>query len=270
MYYQAVPYTDPLLHTFCAHWKIPLGGERRETLARIACAFGAIPYENLTKIIGVAEAHSTIAKQTPEEVINGFIRHGTGGTCFPLTLTLHRLVTALGWEAHPIVADRRYGADTHCALIVRVEPTGWHLLDPGYLLTTPIIIPHSGAARYELPLATVELRCQSNTDRVELHTRIPGTEAWKYRLTYKISPVDDETFHAAWDRSFGWEMMTYPIISSAIGDTQVYVQKNTILVRSPTQATRITLSDDALAHEVATRLSLSAEIVRKALGYLRR
>lgn len=262
----------PILTRFVTHTGLSLGPDRAANLRAVLNAFARIPYENLTKIIGVSEASRSIVKQTPEQVIEGFIARGTGGTCFPLTLTLLRLLEALGWEAHPILADRRYGTDTHSALICRLEPGAWHLIDPGYLITTPCAIPTSGIARYTLPITSLELRSIPPTDRVELHTGIgstPAASSLKYRLTYKVTPVDEETFHAAWDRSFDWEMMTYPVISSVIGTTQIYVQKNNLIVRSATNSTKITLDDATLIREVGARLALDEEVIKRALACLR-
>ncbi len=264
--------TDPLLAQFTTHMGIALGHDTMANLDAVLSAFARIPYENLTKIIGVSEANQAIVKHTPEEVIEGFISQGTGGTCFPLTLTLLRLVRALGFEAAPILADRRYGTDTHCALICRIEPDCWHLIDPGYLITTPCKLPGTVPARYTLPITTIELRPIPSTTNVELHTAIGtpgGSNALKYRLTYKVAPVDEATFHTAWDRSFDWEMMTYPIISRVVGNTQVYVQKNNLIVRSSTQSTKVALDDAALIREVARALAISEHVVRQALVYLR-
>jgi arylamine N-acetyltransferase len=251
---------------------LSLGPDRLANLSVVLAAFSRIPYENLTKIIGVSEANRAIVKHTPEQVIEGFISRGTGGTCFPLTLALLRLIRALGFEAFPIIADRRYGTDTHCALICCLESVSWHLIDPGYLITNPCKLPSSGTSRYTLPITSLELRALAPTDRVELYTTIGSSSAsnpLKYRLTYKTTPVDEETFHTAWDRSFDWEMMTYPIISSVIGDTQVYVQKNNLIVRSSTQSTKVTLDEGTLIREVGVKLGLAEEVVRQALTYLR-
>ena len=130
----------------------------------------SIPYENLSKIVGFAEAGCSIQKQSPEEIVRGYITHGTGGTCFPLTITLIRLLEEIGFRASPILADRRYGTDTHCALLCEVTPHSWHLIDPGYLLTSPVALPSIGSTVHSLPFTRIELRRLGATDRVELHT----------------------------------------------------------------------------------------------------
>ena len=43
-------------------------------------------------------------------------------------------------RAEPILADRRYGDDTHSALVVWHEGKP-HLLDPGYLIVRPLPLP---------------------------------------------------------------------------------------------------------------------------------
>jgi arylamine N-acetyltransferase len=98
-----------------------------------ARAFATLPYENLSKVIRFAEAGDAVAaRELPAEIINRHLQWGTGGTCFSLTATLLHLIRSLGFEAEPILADRPYGSNTHCALRVMVEGQP-HLLDPGYL-----------------------------------------------------------------------------------------------------------------------------------------
>src|SRR5204863_234100 len=66
------------------------------------------------KIIKDAEAGGVEeARRTPAEVLADHHALGAGGTCFALTATMLHLVRALGFPAEPILADRRYGADTH-------------------------------------------------------------------------------------------------------------------------------------------------------------
>lgn len=62
---------------------------------------------------------------------------GIGGSCFSLTAALLHLLRSLGWPAVPLLADRRYGQNTHCALVVWIEDRP-HLVDPGYLIVDPI------------------------------------------------------------------------------------------------------------------------------------
>jgi hypothetical protein len=165
------------------------------------------------------------------------------------------------------LADRRYGTDTHCALILRKDNEAWRLLDPGYLIFTPCLIPSSGTLRYDLPLTPIELVASPIPGRVELYTvsaSSQGKLTRKLRLTYKIEPVDEAEFAIAWDRSFGWEMMEYPIISSFVGDTHVYIQKSSLLLRSPSESIRETLSRERMLDEITKRIGISRDIIKRA------
>ncbi|HLW67186.1 MAG TPA: hypothetical protein VKS79_17870 [Gemmataceae bacterium] len=123
---------SPVLPTFLRAFDINKAGAPLDVLERVGHAFARLPYENLTKIIRQAETGNTAeARRIPSEVLADHLQFGAGGTCFSLTATLLYLVRALGFEAQPILADRPYGTNTHCALLVWIvgEP---HLLDQAF------------------------------------------------------------------------------------------------------------------------------------------
>jgi arylamine N-acetyltransferase len=250
-------------------YEIPI--DPSELLSVTLKAFSRVPYENLSKILRTHESGGGTPKESPEDVIRGFISCGTGGTCFPLTRTLVFFLNSIGYEAHPILADRRYGTDTHCAVIFRSRGCPWQLLDPGYLIYTPCPIPSVGSTRLELPLNPIKLvlsDCRSRLDLFTLRASEHGTLEARYRLTYKLAPVDEPEFHHAWDRSFSWEMMRYPVASMLVGEEQVYLQKNSLLIRSRTDSTRIQLSPEQMSHELGRKLGMEPRIIRTALGIL--
>lgn len=265
---------DPLLSRLLLHCGYPAQGTHAELLESTLRAFSRIPYENLSKILRHADSVGSRHKESPDEVVHGFIEYGSGGTCFPLTHTLVYFLKALGFETYPILADRRYGQDTHCAVIFR-EPSEhslkpWQLLDPGYLIFSPCAVPSAGTARYELLLSSIELRVTPE-NKLELYTvsvDSSGIPSSRYRLTYKLHPVEHDEFMSAWDRSFDWEMMTYPIVSSIAGDSLVYLQKNSLLLRSRDTASRVTLTNQQIMDELSNRLGVSREVVKKALEIL--
>jgi hypothetical protein len=261
---------DPLLSQFLLHCGFSPHGSPSALLANTLSAFSRIPYENLSKIVRHAECLGGRHKESPEELIGGFIERGSGGTCFPLTHTLVYFLRALQYEAYPILADRRYGQDTHCAVIFRSPFEQWQLLDPGYLIFSPCTIPHAGSLHYELPLSSIELRLLEQS-KLELHTTAldaSGNLRPRYRLTYRLLPVDPTEFNRAWDRSFDWEMMTYPIVSAVRGESLIYLQKDSLLVRSRDTSTRVTLTNEQIIAEISYRLGVSKNVVSRALGSL--
>ena len=107
-------------------------------LHQLAAAFANLPYENLSKVLRDKQtSQRDEVRRLPNEVLNDYYRLGAGGTCFSLTWTLLQLLRALGFVAEPLLADRRYGPDTHSALVIWLDGVK-HLLDPGYLITSPI------------------------------------------------------------------------------------------------------------------------------------
>ena len=259
---------DPLLKKLLENSHLPTTGEEEQLLHYTLEAFSRIPYENISKIDSFNELGIISAKHTPEELISNYVTKGTGGTCFPLTLTLARFINSLGYEAHPILADRRYGSDTHCAVIFRRKESPWRIVDPGYLINSPCALPSENlSVRYQLGFATIELRHTGRDKRVDLFTSIgSAAESPRYRLTYKIEPIEEALFDSAWDRSFAFEMMEYPVISLARGGAHIYIQKDTITVRDGEIKKRQTLSNEELVLESARLTGIDRELLGRVIG----
>ncbi|RME21893.1 MAG: hypothetical protein D6806_13840, partial [Deltaproteobacteria bacterium] len=129
------PEDDELLRLFCRSHRIELSQDRLALLESIGKAFSRLPYENFSKVVSLGDETSAArARRSPRQVIEQNMELGAGGTCFSLTATLIHLARSAGFEATPILADRHYGTDTHCAMLVHIGGRP-HLLDPGFLIT---------------------------------------------------------------------------------------------------------------------------------------
>lgn len=265
---------DPLLKQLLVSLGYPFSGSPEALLNYTLKAFSHIPYENITKINSYSEFGLRLAKHSPEELIAKFISSGTGGTCFPLSLTLVRFIRAIGFEAYPILADRRYGIDTHSAVIFRGDKSAWRLIDPGYLINTPCLLPEPySSLRYDLDFNSIELRGNDNSVQVDLYTlsqsnSLASSTPPRYRLTYKITPVDEGEFNIAWDRSFTFEMMSYPVISVAHGDKHIYIQKDTLTVRDRESKSRLVLPVEQFIIESSRLTGISQEILATTIKKL--
>ena len=259
---------SPLLRQFLRAHGINETQPSLNLLSDVARAFSRLPYENLTKIIKSNEAGCIEkARRTPAEVLADHWALGTGGTCFALTAAMLYLVRALGFRAEPILADRRYGADTHCAFLVWIDGTP-HLVDPGYLIVKPMPIPTTGEIRIATPYNQLILRAQDGGAKVELHTLQEKKST--HRLTFKPTPVDAGGFLRAWDQSFDADMMHYPVLSRVVGNQQIYLQKKHLLIRG-TDATRTAeVAPDQLIDEIARQFQIAPAVVAKALDLLHR
>jgi arylamine N-acetyltransferase len=232
-----------------------------------AAAFSRIPYENLTKIIKSDLVLSrSSALRFPDEVLADHLRYGTGGTCFSLTAALIAVFNALGIEAQPLLADRHYGPDTHCGLVVKHENRAL-LIDPGFLIYVPTPLPSSAISAVDLGYTTVELRPVEGGNRIELATSTRGTR--KVRLTYRRSPVDAEAFQRAWEDSFTWEMMTYPVLTRCTAGRHLYLQGNTAMVRSSDKTVRSKLEAADQIAFIGNQMGIARSVVLKAWEAIR-
>ena len=258
----------PLLAEFLRAHGIDAGLLPVEKLEAVVRAFSRLPFENLTKILKVAEAGRVEeARSTPAEVLADHWRYGAGGTCFALTATLLYLVRALGWPAEPILADRRYGADTHSALVVWIDGQ-MRLLDPGYLIVQPLALPTADEIRVPTEFNELILVPEQAGANVALYTSEQNRRT--YRLTYKARPVDAGEFLRAWDISFEADMLRYPILSRVEGGRQLYWQKQHLFVRQGGESQRLEVPAERMADEIARTFRIAPELVARALRVLER
>ncbi len=261
---------DATLHSFTTHFRLAtpaaLGGAPPSIqLEAISRAFAQIPYENLTKVIARSQRCGETAFRLPDEVLLDHFAHGTGGTCFSLTAAMLAVLRSLGWRAEPILADRHYGADTHCALLVWVDGVP-HLLDPGYLILQPVRIDVAAATTIHTAFSELRLEPLASGARLQLST--VQKHGLTPRLTYKTAAVDPGDFQRAWARSFDWDMMRYPVLTCVAGDSQIYLQGRRLQRRDHTGATRRELSDAELTTAMKEQFGIEATIAARALRIL--
>jgi arylamine N-acetyltransferase len=248
-----------LLKEYLAHFGIQPDRSPRKLLENVVAAYASLPYENITKIIKKT-------RRTPSEVIRDHIAWGTGGTCFSLTSALMQLVSDLGWEPQYILADRLYGQNTHCALLVWIEGMP-HLVDPGFLITKPIPISFDGEREIETGFNRLILTPDREKGRISLSTIRQG--AATYRLSYKTTPVDPGEFFKAWDDSFGWDMMRYLLLTRTVGSSQMYLRGAHLRISSPVATERREILEDDLIPKIAAEFKIHPSVIRQAVLILK-
>ncbi len=256
---------DPL-QSFLAHFGIQPDRAPLDLLTRVASAFARLPYENITKIIKHAEAGTPEkARRYPAEVIQNHIDWGTGGTCFSLTSALLHLVRSLGFRAECVLADRRYGPDTHSALLIWIDGIP-HLLDPGYLIVNPIPV---AAVEKEINVGfnRLILEPDGQNNRMSLSTIRKGAKT--FRLTYKTDPVDPGQFLKAWDASFDWDMMHYPLLTRTAEFGQVYLRGSRLQVSGLDSVRAQEIGSDQLVAKISEAFQIEPSLVVHALSILK-
>ena len=257
-----------LLIRFFRHFGLRPDIAPERLLDSVVQAFANLPYENLTKILKSHEAgEPRAAKRAPAEVLADHAAFGTGGTCFSLTATLLCLLRSLGWRAEPLLADRRYGENTHCALVVWIDDRP-HLVDPGYLIIQPVPLDMHAETRVATAFNELILTPQAGGDRLELATVSQGRRT--YRLTFKTSPADEGEFVRAWDASFDWDMMRYPVLTRVRGGRQLYLQGGRFQTRCRDAVQRQELAPRELVGRIAAEFGIDPRIAARALAVLRR
>ena len=258
---------EATVHAFLSRFNIS-GEDPDRLLFQVTAAFKEVPFENLTKIIKADSVISpSSARRHPDEVVGDYLRWGTGGTCFSLTASVVALLDALGIDAWPVLADRHYGQDTHCGIIIVRHDGSVLLLDPGYLLFAPAAVPVEQPSFFDTGFNRIELKPVAGGSRIELYTIVKGNR--KLRLTFKIEPVSDEAFGRSWDRSFAFEMMNYPVLTRRIKGTHQYLQGNVLALRDAERTKRFTLTPEKQLAFICGSMNIHRDIVIQALEVIR-
>ncbi len=259
-----LPTGSDTLAAFAAHFDIQPSGFPAQLLRDVVAAFAILPYENITKIIKRAECGTPEkSRRYPEEVISDHISWGTGGTCFSLTSALRHLVRSIGFEAEYILADRRYGQDTHCALLLWVNGVP-HLLDPGFLIVDPLWLSGRAELEIETGFNRIVLTPEERGNRISLSTVRQNLRA--YRLTYKTSPVNDGEFFKAWDASFDWDMMKYPLLTRMAASGQVYLRGSRLQISNADSVERREIKREDLIAQISMEFRIHPAVVARAIS----
>ncbi len=190
-------------------------------LERIANRFTLIPYENLTKIIRAAEDTSPeFLLRNPVCVLSEYRQFGAGGTCFSLTHCLKTILDKCGYRSAPRMANLGRSTNNHCALVVEFEDREF-LIDPGYLITSPLPIPETGSVLHSTRLYPVRLERETGGDALHLSTLEPDGEKYRYRL--HPDPVSPDAFRVHWLASFSWTMMNSLLVTQAMPEGRFYM-----------------------------------------------
>ena len=208
---------------FRAFFSVSSKGPDGAFLEEILTYFSGFPYENLSKIIKYREHFEGTEKiRLPGEVMEDHAAHRLGGTCFSLTYFLQTILEHHGFRCYPVMADMRWGKNVHCALVVRMDSAKL-LVDPGYLLSRPMVIDKDRPRMYRTAFSGVELVFRPESEEVDLYTFDPNQKKWRYR--FRDRPVEPETFLDHWLSSFAWNSMHGLCLTKVEKDRMIYIHK---------------------------------------------
>ena len=219
---------DNTLSRFLHAYSVETAPADPAQLRKIAGAFSFLPYENVTKIIKEATSAGSIQKlREAPEVLDDHLRWRTGGTCFSLSNALHELLDQSGFPSSIAMADMHYGRNIHCAVIAQAGNERY-LLDPGYLLSEPILLPDDGCeSRVQTAMNIVYLKSEGG-EVFSLYTEEHLQRKWRYRL--RATPVSREEFMRHWIHSFSLNSMESLMLSRLDTRGRIYFRKDRLEV----------------------------------------
>jgi arylamine N-acetyltransferase len=211
---------------FFEHFSISHGEPEMEMLQDILARFARLPYENLTKIIAKFSIDDpTLRMRSPEQVIDGFIKNYTGGTCFSLTWCLGSILAESGFRCYPVMADMKR-VNIHCALIVHAGEKKF-LADPGYLLGGAIGLTGSPVL-IDTSFGKVELR-PGGSASCDLYTVTGSERKWRYRV--RTTPVSKALFFRYWQESFSLSTMNSLKLTRLTDKGHLYIKDDNLRYR---------------------------------------
>jgi hypothetical protein len=225
-----------------------------------------LPYENLSKI--VAYSHGGNMESTLG-LANDWLEKsrdtGAGGTCFSLTWWLAGRLKAQGLDCAFLMGDKGNLKNIHCGLRFDWEGRA-HLLDPGYMIFDPIPLPAAGLSA-AVWISPNEVRMED----------LPALDAWrlwsgprgaalKQRFDFRKRAVGEAEFLAHWEASYALPMMRYPVLNRLKDGAQYYLQKRSLLVRTPEGGEMRKLGREEMLETLGVTFGIPEALAREALA----
>jgi arylamine N-acetyltransferase len=234
-----------------------------DDIRSVLAALSRIPYENLSKAVdfNLHRGLEETLMQTPKALLLKHGKEGTGGTCFSLTWYLCHHLKAKGHTIYPVMCDRSYGKNTHCCAILEQEGERY-LLDPGYLSFAPIKLNRNSVSRLDTVFNTIEIH-PAEEGRFRLNTLYLNEN--KYRFTLKDEKVSDEEFFRHWRASFGWESLTYPVVTMLKDDAHLYFQKEHLYIRRRAGSEKQRILPERMPETLKKYFGINEKVTEKAV-----
>ena len=81
--------------------------------------------------------------------------------------------------------------------------------------------------------------------------------------------MDPGEFHKAWDASFHWEMMKYPLLTRTAESKQIYLKGSRIQISGAETMEKQNIRMDKLVGKIAAEFHIHPALVARAIAILR-
>lgn len=215
-----------------------------------------IPYENISKILRL-EMPEDRRPRDSKTVLSDHQEFNFGGTCFSLVNLVIRSLSVEKIKAYAVKADIHRRTFPHFFTVIEYLDKKY-LIDPGYLINTPLEIKEDSASRQDN--GVVEFIVQPlQSGQYQLQTQTNGQ--YKTRYTFHIDPLNDNDFHRHWIDSFNY--MNAIVASRYIDDKFIYINGNYVQIRTQGNIEKYDQEDKALFY-LNQYFDLDEEIIRTA------
>ncbi|MCD6116854.1 arylamine N-acetyltransferase [bacterium] len=250
---------------FLSNYSITANIAELSVLHEIVKKFSKFPYENLSKIIKNRKTEGLNKLRLPEEVFEENREYNFGGTCFSLTFYLKKILVSAGFSTYPVLADMKWGKNVHCSLVVLLDGVKY-LVDPGYLITTPMEINKLKPKMYKTEFSGVELIFRRDSRRVELYTFNSADRKWRY--SFEDKPVTEDEFAKAWLESFSLKTMKGLCLNKVENNTRIYIH-NTFMREENFNTKKNYKIKNNLHQTIYDRFGIKTDLVEEAMEYVK-
>ena len=221
-----------------------------------------IPYENVSKILRL-EMKPEKRPRDSQTLLSDHREFHFGGTCFSLVNLVIRSLSVEGYNAYPVQADIHRRTFPHF-FVVAEEKDKKYLIDPGYLINTPIEIKENAVTLQKN--GAIDFLVENIKDeQYQLQTITSGQH--KTRYTFHIKPLSESKFQANWVESFNY--MNAIVASRFVDDKFIYINGNYVQIRSKGNIEKYDQEEKALEY-LNTYFELDENIVHTANQLLKK
>ena len=215
-----------------------------------------IPYENISKILRL-EMDPKKRPRDSQTLLSDHREFHFGGTCFSLVNLVVRSLSVEGLTAYPVQADIHRRTFPHFFAIAE-ENDKKYLIDPGYLINTPIEIKENAITIQKNGAIDFVLQ-YIDKGQYQLQTITNGQH--KTRYTFHIEPLSESEFQTNWIESFNY--MNAIVASRFVDDKFIYINGNYVQIRSKGNIEKYDQEEKALEY-LNTYFELDENIVNTA------
>ena len=221
-----------------------------------------VPFDNVRKRIALLEGSpGPLPGGRPEDFLDAWLEHGTGGTCWPSSNGLHAVLTGCGYDVRRISASMGDRADhNHGSLVVRLCGEEW-LVDSSMLNETPISLLRD--RELSLEHAVHPIRLEPASAGLVIHWgRSVSNDTMPCRLMN--DPVDEAFYLERYEISRGYSVFNTALYARRnFPGRLVSFAGNTRCEKTASGVASQALAPDELRKALTLELGLSEAIVAR-------